>query len=247
MLNYLNTLGIQGTIFVIIITVLMIVEIIKALSYLFNFISAQTSKGKKIFLNRKTLDAMTVSNSEGIQEVKELQKTTNEALNDFMKSQMDVNAMQQEINATQITFINNQEIINEKLSKEMNEVKDRLEDISTTVISSQLQQMRTIILEFASICNTRRFTKERFSSVNKTYEEYESIIKKRNLVNSEIDASYKVIFDEYQRCIAEHDFLEDHNGEAIREKPVLKSSPKPRKKVTKKKNDVDSEDSDSNE
>lgn len=227
-MKYAEALGISGSIFVTIIIILFAAELFKAISYIYGIIASHTSKGKKIYMNRKNIDKLCLDNNAEITAMKEIQAKTTENLNSFIKTQGEFNAAQQEVNASTMEFINNQNVLNDKIDAELKEVKNRLSDISETVISSQLQQMRTVILEFASICTLRRFTKERFASVTKTYEEYESVIKKKGLVNSEIDVSYNVIASEYQRCIEEHDFLEDHGGETER-----KTTPK--KSTTKKK------------
>ena len=230
-MSYMSALGMSGPVFIGIVVVLLAIELIKAGSYLWNFVTPFVFKGKQKFVDRRTLDIMTKRHDVDIKDLKDSQNEIHESVKQLIETQQDFTATQQEIYATHQLFIERQDGINQKMGKEMDAIKEQLTDIADTVVSSQIQQMRSIILEFASICTSKRFSKERFSYVIKTHEEYEEVIKKRKMKNSEADASYNIIFNEYQRCIKDHDFLEDHNGEEER-KPVKKTTKKTSTKKT---------------
>lgn len=101
-------------------------------------------------------------------------------------------------------------IINKDIKDQLNLVSGQIESVSNRIDKIEIQDNRTIILDFANSCmNERRHTKEEFDHIIDLHTEYESTIKEKGLKNGRVDLAFKYISDLYLKCQQEDSFLDD--------------------------------------
>lgn len=199
MINYLDYLNVFGPIAIVIISLLVISEIIKAGKNVYefiatNFLKIQTKAAKKKERENQLVDLILKNNVD-------LQK--------FMEDQSKFNIdMKNEL----ISIRND---VSENVSSIRNEIADMRksqEELSNTVTDMQLESMRETILDFASALsspNGNVYTKEQFIYVKKIYNMYKRIIEEKNKTNDEVDLSMIIINDKYEYNVLHHTFVED--------------------------------------
>lgn len=80
--------------------------------------------------------------------------------------------------------------------------------VSESVDQNEIDRLRWEILDFSNSCqNGRRHTREEFDHIIRMHEKYESILKRRNESNGQVDMAYDYIKTLYQKCLIERDFL----------------------------------------
>lgn len=109
----------------------------------------------------------------------------------------------------------------EKVNDHLNDSRGKFEGIEAKVdknsaITTQLliNTDRKEIIDFAIYVadESHPVTREQFNRIFKLYKEYEDIIEENGLTNGEVDISYNIIVEAYERHIKERSFIEDiHN------------------------------------
>lgn len=109
----------------------------------------------------------------------------------------------------------------EKVNDHLNDSRGKFEGIEAKVdknsaITTQLliNTDRKEIIDFAIYVadESHPVTREQFNRIFKLYKEYEDIIEENGLTNGEVDISYDIIVEAYERHIKERSFIEDiHN------------------------------------
>lgn len=88
-----------------------------------------------------------------------------------------------------------------------NMIKDDLIELSDMVFDKNIEDMRWRILDFSSaISNGRKFNRESYDFIIRTYESYEALLKKKNKTNGLVDETIKYIKSDYQDKLRNGDF-----------------------------------------
>lgn len=95
---------------------------------------------------------------------------------------------------------------------EVAEMKKSLDSNTDLTNRLYLSSMRNKILDFARIAvdENTPLLRESFNRVFKDYTEYEEFLKEHHMKNGEVEASYKIICEEYEKRLRTHNFVEDH-------------------------------------
>lgn len=107
--------------------------------------------------------------------------------------------------------------VNKKLEKNDEFVKDinkRLVENGKDITTILIDNKRNDIINFAShvIDEDYKVTREQFNRMFRIYEEYEEIIKERDLTNGEVDIALRIIQESYEKHMKDHSFIEDVRG-----------------------------------
>lgn len=95
----------------------------------------------------------------------------------------------------------------EQSIKHDHEIKDDLEKFSTMFLDKSIEDMRWRILDFSSaISNGRRFNRESYDFIIKTYDQYEKILRDQGKTNGVIDETIAYIKDEFREHLRNGDF-----------------------------------------
>ena len=87
------------------------------------------------------------------------------------------------------------------------EIKSDLEDLTELFMTKNIEYMRWRILDFGSaISNGRKFNKESYDFILKTYDEYEKILQKRGMTNGVIELTVQFIKEKYQENLRSGNF-----------------------------------------
>ena len=92
---------------------------------------------------------------------------------------------------------------------------DKKLDANTDVtLSILIDNKRTAIIDFAArvVDESAPVTHEQFKRALKLYDEYEAIIKEKNMKNGEIDIAHRIIMESYENHLRNHTFIEDVRG-----------------------------------
>lgn len=97
-------------------------------------------------------------------------------------------------------------------AEEVAEMKKSLDSNTDLTNRLYLSSMRNKILDFARIAvdENTPLLHESFNRVFKDYTEYEEFLKEHHMKNGEVEASYKIICEEYEKRLRTHNFVEDH-------------------------------------
>lgn len=100
---------------------------------------------------------------------------------------------------------------NDKFVKDINE---KLIENGKDITSILIDNKRNDIINFAShvIDENYKVTREQFNRMFRIYEEYEQIIKERNMTNGEVDIAQRIIQESYEKHMKNHSFIEDVRG-----------------------------------
>lgn len=93
----------------------------------------------------------------------------------------------------------------------MQEMKAKLEKNSEDTLAIRIDNMRTVIIDFASYVSneTHPVTREQFHRVFKLHKEYETIISTNGLTNGEVDIAIHIIMEAYEQHLRTRTFVED--------------------------------------
>ena len=87
------------------------------------------------------------------------------------------------------------------LAKEIDEVK-------STIYTNEIDRIRYEVLDFANSCrNGRKHTKDEFEHIIDLNLKYKDLLTKTNAKNGVFDSEYAYIFEIYQMCQRENEFL----------------------------------------
>lgn len=94
-------------------------------------------------------------------------------------------------------------------------LRDTLDECNLMIAEVQITNLKNLILDFSDIAtDMKRFpSRERYSSIFKTYDEYEKILKKLNRTNGETELSMNAIRKSYEYRTTHHLFMEDKVNE----------------------------------
>ncbi len=94
------------------------------------------------------------------------------------------------------------------------ELAAKLDKNNEDTLSLLIDSKRTIIINFAQyvIDENAPVTREQFHRIFRIYEEYEAIIESNNMTNGEVDISYRIITESYEKHMRNHTFVEDLRG-----------------------------------
>lgn len=97
---------------------------------------------------------------------------------------------------------------------ELTKLKEALDANNELTLDLYINVNRNRIIDFASkITNDNVVvSREEFNRILKVYNEYESILKKYNRTNGEVDIAYRIITESYADHMKNHTFLEDVRG-----------------------------------
>lgn len=91
-----------------------------------------------------------------------------------------------------------------KIERRLDEFWDKLNIIEQNFIDERVANMRIRILDFcSSIRAGREFTEEQYVYILSTISKYDDFIKANNLTNGQVDASVKIIKEEYDKRLRE--------------------------------------------
>lgn len=77
-----------------------------------------------------------------------------------------------------------------------------LGDISNSLVSSRIDELRGRILEFSNACSTRQYNKESFDYILASYDMYEKLLAENNMTNGQTEMAIEYIkkkYAEYQQ------------------------------------------------
>ena len=96
-------------------------------------------------------------------------------------------------------------------------IEAKVEKNSVNTTKLLINTDRKEIIDFAIYVadESHPVTREQFNRIFKLYNEYEDIIAENGLTNGEVDISYGIIKEAYERHIKEHNFIEDINNYQI--------------------------------
>ena len=86
-------------------------------------------------------------------------------------------------------------------------IRNDLEKFSTMFLDKSVEDMRWRILDFSSaISNGRKFNRESYDFIIKTYDQYEKILREQGKTNGVIDETILYIKDEFREHLKNGDF-----------------------------------------
>ena len=111
-------------------------------------------------------------------------------------------------------WVNERAKIYDASVSELTELKEALAANNELTLDLYINVNRNRIIDFASkITNEKTVvSREEFNRIFKVYHEYESILKKYNRTNGEVDIAYRIIIESYEDHMKHHTFLEDIRG-----------------------------------
>ena len=111
-------------------------------------------------------------------------------------------------------WVNERAKIYDASVSELTNLKEALAANNELTLDLYINVNRNRIIDFASkITNEKTVvSREEFNRIFKVYHEYESILKKYNRTNGEVDIAYRIIIESYEDHMKHHTFLEDIRG-----------------------------------
>lgn len=86
-------------------------------------------------------------------------------------------------------------------------IRSEVDKFATMFFEKNIEDMRWRILDFASaISNGRKFNRESYDFIIKTYDQYEKILKEQGRTNGVVDATVSYIREEYMKHLRSGDF-----------------------------------------
>ena len=91
---------------------------------------------------------------------------------------------------------------------------EKLDANTEVTLSILIDNKRTAIIDFAArvVDENTPVTHEQFKRALKLYDEYEAIIKEKNMKNGEIDIAHRIIMESYENHLRNRTFIEDVRG-----------------------------------
>lgn len=86
-------------------------------------------------------------------------------------------------------------------------IRNEVDKFAAMFFEKNIEDMRWRILDFASaISNGRKFNRESYDFIIKTYDQYEKILKEQGRTNGVVDATVLYIREEYMKHLRNGDF-----------------------------------------
>lgn len=201
MLNYIEYLNVPSKVAIVLVVLFFTLQVIGELL---------SVKGKAVpeIINLRNYFARKKAEREMIHNMPEMMSEMKSLLGDVKKHYDEDNI------AMRDGWIKN---VNKKLEENDRLVKDinnRLAENGKDITAILIDNKRNNIINFAShvIDENYMVTREQFHRVFRIYEEYENIIKERNLTNGEVDVAQRIIQESYEKHMKNHSFIEDVRG-----------------------------------
>ncbi len=84
----------------------------------------------------------------------------------------------------------------------------KMQQIEDSIDANEKDRIRYEVLDFANSCrNKRRHTKDEFEHIIVLNEKYHRLLRKTNDENGVFNAEYNYVYELYQKCQRENDFL----------------------------------------
>lgn len=204
MIDFIEYLGIPGTIAIVIIAFFFILQVVGEILEFKGKVVPEFIKVRKYFQRRKReREALT----EALQTMSDVKKTL-ETINGHYSAdniQMRDNWMKG---------------VNEKLEchdEWVQKFTQMLNKNNQDTLELLLESMRSAIIGFASVVADPNApaTREQFNRIFKIHKRYENLIKENDLVNGEVTIAYRIILESYEQHMRNHTFIENMRGYEI--------------------------------
>jgi len=96
----------------------------------------------------------------------------------------------------------------------MQEISRKLDQNNHDTLEIKIENMRSEIINFATLVSDEKMpvTKERFDRMFRLYERYENILEENKMTNGQVDISYQLIREAYEKHVRDRTFIEDSRG-----------------------------------
>lgn len=204
MIDFIEYLGIPGTIAIVIIAFFFILQVVGEILEFKGKVVPEFIKVRKYFQRRKR---------------------EREALTEALQTMSDVKKTLETINghysADNIRMRDNwMKGVNEKLEchdEWVQKFTQMLNKNNQDTLELLLESMRSAIIGFASVVADPNApaTREQFNRIFKIHKRYENLIKENDLVNGEVTIAYRIILESYEQHMRNHTFIENMRGYEI--------------------------------
>ena len=201
MIEYIEYIGLPGTVAVAIVAAFFVMQAIGELLELKGKVVPEVMKVRKIFTRKK--------------EERRFIKEAAETLEKVQKSLDDLNTHYSTDNiGLRDKWI---KLVNGKLEQYDDSIRrldEKLEQNNQDTQSILIESKRNAIISFASfvIDESKPATREQFNRIFRLYQEYEGIIQERGITNGEVDIAIRIIRESYENHMRSHTFVEDIRG-----------------------------------
>lgn len=211
MLNYIEYLNMPTKVAFVITTIFFVMQVIGEVLEFRGKVVPEWIKIRKYFKRKKKereVLSQLPSMFEQISQVPDTLRDVRELLNNVEQHYSADNISQRD------AWIQN---VNHKLDSYdtlVQELAAKLDKNNEDTLSLLIDSKRTIIINFAQyvIDENAPVTREQFHRIFRIYEEYEAIIEANNMTNGEVDISYRIITESYEKHMRNHTFVEDLRG-----------------------------------
>lgn len=211
MLNYIEYLNMPTKVAFVIATIFFVMQVIGEVLEFRGKVVPEWIKIRKYFKRKKKereVLSQLPSMFEQISQVPDTLRDVRELLNNVEQHYSADNISQRD------AWIQN---VNHKLDSYdtlVQELAAKLDKNNEDTLSLLIDSKRTIIINFAQhvIDENAPVTREQFHRIFRIYEEYEAIIEANNMTNGEVDISYRIITESYEKHMRNHTFVEDLRG-----------------------------------
>lgn len=201
MLNYIEYLNIPSKVAIVLVVLFFVLQVIG------EFLSV---KGKAVpeIINLRNYFARKKDERKMIHDMPEMISEMKSLLDDVKKHYNEDNIAMRD---NWIKNVNQRLEENDRLVKDIN---NRLAENGRDITAILIDNKRNDIINFAShvIDENYMVTREQFHRIFRIYEEYEDIIKERDLTNGEVDIAQRIIQESYEKHMKNHSFVEDVRG-----------------------------------
>lgn len=98
--------------------------------------------------------------------------------------------------------------INKDIKADLKAIHQEIDTMRHESDENEARRLRANILDFANSCrNDRKHTKDEFENISRDYDDYMTIIKRRNLKNGFVEAEYDYILEVFHHCQMTNNFL----------------------------------------
>jgi hypothetical protein len=181
MLNYLEELNAPGWLILFFIILLLTEGTLKLLSSLWSYFATKVLKISTSISRKKEIEEIILNNQKEIQRLDSEQKKDREASKEADK----------------------------ELREELNKTSAKLDEINSLVVSLHIDNLRVQIMDFASACRSRNYTREQYHEIFQLCEKYKVLINRYHIENGVFVVSLEIIKDRYKELDEKHGFLED--------------------------------------
>lgn len=204
MIDFIEYLGIPGTIAVGIVAFFFALQVIGEILEFKGKAVPEFIKIRKYFIRKK-------------QERKAMEEAI-QTMNDVKKTLDIING---HYSADNIQMRDNwMKGVNEKLAchdEWVREFTKKLDKNNQDTLELLIENMRSAIIGFASVVADPNApaTREQFNRIFKIHKRYEDLIKENKLVNGEVTVAYRIILESYEQHMRNHTFIENVRGYEI--------------------------------